>query len=104
MLRKLVTVFFFVILSLISVNANASELPKVIVNGTLLGNNDDFAIYSDTLYILPESASNLFNLTLSKDENGVIFTFSNKVRSVTYDSKSGTVNITDRRSFAYSVT
>ena len=104
MLRKLVTVFFFVILSLISVNANASELPKVIVNGSVLSNNMDFAIYSDTLYILPESASNLFNLTLSKDENGVIFTFSNKVRSVTYDSKSGTVNITDRRSFAYSVT
>lgn len=101
MLKKLIVFFFLILSSAICINAQASSVPDVIINGTSLNDEASFAMYSDTLYILPDSAARLFNLVLSQDENNVVFTFSNKVRSVTYDSHSGTVNITDRRSFAY---
>ncbi len=104
-MQKKILVFLFLIFSLLfAVNAYAGNaVPDVTVNGIFADTSNTFVMYADTLYVTPAGAADLFRLTLSSDEYGVVHTFSNALRSVTYDTLNGSVNITDRHSFAYSI-
>lgn len=100
-LRILISLIFL-LLSAIAVKADGS-IPKVSINGVGIDNTVGFAMHSDTLYATADTLSSLFNLTLSVDEFEVVHTFSTPTRMVTYDTASGSLNISDRRSFAYMV-
>jgi len=97
--------FFLILMFFLFVSINISahhSVPSVYVNGASQ-NDSSYALNSGTLFVLPNEAQNILKLKLSTDENNIIYTFSNPVRSLTYDSKTGTVNISDRQSFAYNV-
>lgn len=102
---KKILLFFVLIISIFYASAVTADstIPCLIFNNSYIDTSDGFYIQSDTLYISPDKASDIFNLTLSRDESNLVFTFSSSMRSVTYDSKTGSVNITDRRSFTYNV-
>lgn len=104
MLKKL-KVFLFLIFFLLAASlvSAKSAVPSVYVNGTVQNTTASYALHSGTLFILPNEAQSVLNLKLSTDENNIVYTFSNPVRLVTYDSKTGTFNISDRHSFSYSV-
>ena len=104
-MQKKLTVFLFLILMfLFSAKIYAaSSVPEIYINGEKQNNSYSFVIHSDTVYILPETAKQIFSLNLSTDEYNVVYTFSTPVRTVTYDSKSGSVNVGDRHSFAHNV-
>lgn len=104
MYKKLL-LFFILIISLFSVSdaMAGGTVPAILFNNSHIDTSYGFYMQSDTLYISPDVACDVFKLTLSRDENNVVFTFSSSMRSVTYDSKTGSVNISDRRSFAYNV-
>ncbi len=102
--KRIILILALILISFLSLNTCAdSYIPRLYINGDSIDTSSGFVMHSDTLHISPEKASELFNLTLSCDENNVVYTFSNAMRSVTYDSHSGSVNISDRRSFAYRI-
>lgn len=106
-MHKRVLLFLILMFSLLlalAIDVYADDdMPELYVNGSNINTSIGFAMYSNTLHISPDRASELFNLILSCDEYNIVYTFSNTMRSVTYDSHSGSVNISDRRSFAYNI-
>jgi len=105
MLKKLLMLLTLIIILSFGISVCAKDdLPKIVINNTLIKDTDEFILYNDTLYTSPSKLSDMFNLSFSCDENGIIYTFSNKSRSVTYDTMSGSLNIGDKSSFAYTVT
>lgn len=104
MLKKL-SIFLILIISLfLAMSAgSASSMPEIYINNVRQLDSGSYAMYANSVYILPEKAQEIFNLKLSTDENKIVYTFSTPTRSVTYDSKSGTISISDRYSFAYKV-
>ncbi len=99
-------IFMFFIINIISTAVCArgdNSVYTLYVNGVRF----EAVLYtcneSDDLYITPQDASAVFALTLSADTYGNIYTFSNKLRTVTYDTLTGSVNISDRNSFLYDV-
>lgn len=104
MLKKIGFIFLFLILFLFTYTALADgDLPRLAVNGNEINDMSGFVMNNDTLYVSPERASELFDLTLSYDEDNVVYTFSGTMRIVTYDSVTGSLNIGDRRSFNHKV-
>ncbi len=99
---KLLIALIFLMLFAVAVKADGG-IPVISVNGAVIDNTVGFAMHSNTLYASADSLSKIFNLTLSIDEFGVVHTFSTPTRMVTYDAASGSLNISDRRSFAYRV-
>jgi len=103
MLKKIFLLFLFLIL-IYCPDAIADEtMPKLVIDNMQVTDMSDFKLVNNTLFISPEKAAEFFELVLSSDEDNVIFTFSGTMRVVTYDSKTGSVNIGDRRSFRYKV-
>lgn len=104
MLKKLIGFLFliFFIYAPLCINAQSS-MPEIYINNQLQTIGESYVIQSGTVYILPDSAGKVLRLKLSTDESCVIYTFSTPTRLVTYDSVTGTVNISDRHSFAYNV-
>jgi len=82
----------------------ASDIvPCVFVNGNMLETGDDFELREGTVYGRAQRLSEIFGYTFSSDVDGFVHSFSDNVRTVTYDSYAGTVNIGDRNSFAYRI-
>lgn len=104
MFKKL-NVFLFIIFFLFIGSRISTQalVPSVYINGVVQENTDSYILHDGTLFVLPNEVHNILKLKLSTDENNIVYTFSNPVRSITYDSKTGTVNISDRHSFAYNV-
>lgn len=86
----------------VSANANAS-VPAVYINGEIVSTSEGFYMSDSTLYVRSDVIADLFDATLVTDTGGIVYTFSNQLRVVTYDSSTGSLNITDRNSFLYEV-
>ncbi len=99
---KILIALICMLLFSIAVKADGS-VPTVSVNGAEIDTSVGFVLHSDTLYASADTLSDLFKLTLSIDEFNIVHTFSTPTRMVTYDAASGSVNISDRRSFSYRV-
>lgn len=107
MLKKIMLFFLFILLIFCMNTAYASTdttLPKIVINGTEITDYSGIVLKNDTLFVLPHKVADHFDIVLSCDENKIVYTFSGTMRIVTYDSKSGSVNVSDKRSFRYKVT
>ncbi len=105
-MKKVLLMFlisFFIMLLSPFVISGAGYIPEIYINGSEADIYDDCQFVNSTVYVSPEAIARTFNLVLSVDSESVVFTFSNKVRTVTYDAGSGSVNISDRNSFMYNV-
>ena len=104
MLKKLIVFLSLIFFIYAPSGTNAqSFMPEIYINNQLYTSSESCVIHSGTVYILPDSVGEILRLKLSTDENGVIYTFSTPTRMVTYDSVTGTVNISDRHSFAHKI-
>ena len=79
------------------------SIPEILINGKEAEIYEECVFVNSTVYVSPEAIARTFNLVLSVDSESVVYTFSNKVRTVTYDAGSGSVNVSDRNSFMYNV-
>ena len=106
MKKSLLVLIISVLVILVSPLAisGADYIPEIMINGAEVADIYDECIFvNSTVYVSPDGIARTFNLALSVDSESVVYTFSNKVRTVTYDAISGSVNISDRNSFMYNV-
>ncbi|MBR5505291.1 MAG: WG repeat-containing protein, partial [Clostridia bacterium] len=80
----------------------SDDLPSVYINDTLVSEDVTFVMQNSTMYLSSDDAEKAFGVEAA-DAGGNVFTFSTPLRVVTYDSATGSVNITDQKSFMYEV-
>lgn len=105
-MKKLIFGFLLSVLVVVlspSVISMADSVPEIYINGNEAEIYDSCMLVNSTVYVAPDAIARTFNLVLSVDTESVVYTFSNKVRTITYDAGSGSVNISDRNSFMYNV-
>lgn len=104
-MKKYIIAFLVALVSLLfSCAVYADEpLPAIYINDIPVDTDDGFVMSGSTVYLRPDVMADVFNVTLISDTGGAVFTFSSQLRVVTYDSSTGSVNITDRNSFLYEV-
>ncbi|MBQ4527825.1 MAG: WG repeat-containing protein [Clostridia bacterium] len=96
-------VMLFVLL-IIPFSVDASDdIPNIYINNAKIDSGSGFVFRNSTIYGEPNVLAKLFDANLSVDTEGVVYTFSNKVRNVTYDSQTGSVIVGDRNSFLHNV-
>jgi len=101
---KKLFVAILLIFTFFSASAYASEgVPAVYFNGSAISSSDAFVSVDSTLYIDLKTIPLIFGIKMSVVADGDVFTFSNFVRNVTYDTDSGTMNIGDKNSFLSAV-
>jgi len=104
MKKLMLTVLFFIIFLCGSVYANASEpLPAIYIDDVVVETDNSFIMKDGTIYVEPFTMADLFKTKLASDTNYTVYTFSTKLRNATYDSSTGSLNITDKSSFLYEV-
>ncbi len=97
-------IVFSLILLFSTALASASEnLPSIFINGVRSQTDDSFVMKNSTVYITSEKAENIFGIKSSLDTENSVYNFSNKLRNVTYDYNTGSVNVKDNSSFLYKV-
>ena len=81
----------------------ADDIPSVYINGTIIDSNVNFVMQNSTMYLACDDTELAFGVESAVDAGGTVFTFSTPLRVITYDSVTGSVNITDKKSFLYEV-
>jgi len=92
--------FLFVFSPCVSI---ADTMPSVYINDTLVSEDITFVMQNSTMYLSSDDVERAFGVEAAVDAGGNVFTFSTPLRVVTYDSATGSVNITDQKSFMYEV-
>ncbi len=104
MKKLMLSVIILIISALGFVCADASEpLPMIFIDDVAVTTDDSFFMKNGTIYVEPYTLADLFSAELTVDTNSTVYTFSTKLRNATYDSSTGSLNITDKNSFNYEV-
>lgn len=104
MKKYIISFFVFLLFLVICSFVYASDsIPDIYVNGTKIDTQNDIMFEDSTVYVEANRMAEIFGAILSCDNADVVYTFSNNVRTVTYDSNNGSVIVSDRNSFLYKI-
>lgn len=104
-MKKILFVFVCILTIIGSVSCVFADESSygIFYNGELLDTISDVVIADDGIYINPKTVADVFDFTFSSDTSGKIYTYSNKLRSATFDTDTGSLNVSDLCSFSYKI-